>query len=110
MGLRPNLCVKRSSVVAWRSIAVALAVAVLSGCVSIHYQRPGREITPRRGETLIFGRVRFFHDGSEFFPWNVQLFPPAAGTNPERHLWLLRLGRRAVSAEVHPDPDGSLAI
>lgn len=86
------------------------AVAVLSGCVSIHYQRPGRHITPRRGETLIFGRVRFFHDGSEFFPWNVQLFPPAAGTNPERHLWLLRLGRRAVSAEVHPDPDGSLAI
>ncbi|HJS41960.1 MAG TPA: hypothetical protein VJ755_00685 [Gemmatimonadales bacterium] len=91
-----------------RSIAVALVV--LSGCVSIHYQRPGRHITPRRGETLIFGRVRFFHDGREFFPWNVKLFPPAAGTNPERHLWLLRQGRRAISAEVHPDPDGSLAI
>jgi hypothetical protein len=90
--------------------AAILALAVLSGCVSIRYQRPGQHISPRRGETLIFGRVRFFHDGHEFFPWNVRLFPPAAGTNAERHLWLLRLGRRAVSAEVHPDPDGSLAI
>jgi hypothetical protein len=96
--------------VSWRSLALTLALAVLSGCVSVRYQGPGQHITPRRGETLNFGRVRFFHDGREFFPWNVRLFPPAAGTNTERHLWLLRLGRRAVSAEVHPDPDGSLAI
>jgi hypothetical protein len=40
----------------------------------------------------------------------VSLVTPGVGTNTERHLWLLRLGRRAVSAELHPDPDGSLAI
>jgi hypothetical protein len=89
---------------------VTLALAVLSGCVSVRYQRPGRHITPRAGETLVFDRVRFFHDGHEFFPWNVSLVAPPAGTDTERHLWLLRLGRRAVSAEVPPDPDGSLAI
>jgi hypothetical protein len=58
----------------------------------------------------VFGRVRFFHDGEEFFPWNVSLVTSAVRTNTERHMWLLRLGRRAVSAELHPDPDGSLAI
>jgi hypothetical protein len=97
-------------VVSSRSIAVVLSLAVLSGCVSIRYQRPVSHIAPRAGETLVFGRVRLFHDGREFFPWNVSLVVPAAGTNTARHLWLLRLGQRAVSAEVHPDPDGSLAI
>jgi hypothetical protein len=98
-----------SSVVSWHSIAVTLALAVLSGCVSVRYQGPGEQITPRRGETLSFGRVRFFHDEREFFPWNVKLFPHSAGTNTERHLWLMRLGR-GISGEPHPDPDGSLAI
>ena len=87
-----------------------LALAGPVGCVSIRYQRPGPSITPRAGETLVFGRVRFFHDDREFFPWDVRLGAAPAGTSAERHLWLLRLGRRAVSAEVHPDPDGSLAI
>jgi hypothetical protein len=91
-------------------IAVALALAALSGCVAISYQRPGQHITPRGGKTLLFGRLRFFHNGSEFFPWEVRLVATPAGTNTERHLWLLRLGARAVSAEVHPDEDGSLAI
>ena len=118
--LRPDLHVKRStrggylcgkpSVVSWHSVAVTLALAVVAGCVSVRYQRPGQTITPRTEETLVFGRVRFFHDGREFFPWNVSLVEPGIGTHTERHLWLLRLGRRAVSAEVHPDPDGSLAI
>lgn len=91
-------------------LAVTLALIALSGCVSVRYQRPGRNIAPRAGETLVFGRVRFFHDGEEFFPWNVSLVTPAVATNTERHVWLLRLGRRAISAELHPDPDGSLAI
>lgn len=90
--------------------ATMAALTVLSGCVSVRYQRAGRQIAPRAGETLVFGRVRFFHDGREFFPWSVSLVGPAVATNTERHLWLLRLGRRAVSAELHPDPDGSLAI
>jgi hypothetical protein len=96
--------------VSWHLIAVTLTLPLLSACVSVHYQRPGRQITARAGETLVLGHVLFFHDGREFFPWNASLIAPPAGTNAERHLWLLRLGRRAVSAELHPDPDGSLAI
>jgi hypothetical protein len=93
-----------------KKLAVALALAALWGCVAVTYQRAGRRITPRAGQTLVFGRVRFFHDGREFFPWNVTLAPSGVATRTERHLWLLRLGRRAVSAELHPDADGSLAI
>ena len=89
---------------------VALALATLPACVAVSYQRPGQHITPRRGKTVVFGRLRFFHDGREFFPWEVKLGATPAGTDTERHLWLLRLGERAVSAEVHPDEDGSLAI
>ena len=99
-----------SSVLSWRMTGVMAALAVFSGCVSVHYQRPGSQIVPRAGETLVFGRVRFFHDGREYFPWDASLLAPPVGTDTERHLWLLRLGRRAVSAELHPDPDGSLAI
>ena len=94
----------------WRRSVVLLTLLALAGCVTIRYQRPGNEVTPRTGETLVFGRVRFFHDGREFFPWKVSLVGDPVATNTERHLWLLRLGRRAVSSEVHPDPDGSLAI
>jgi len=93
-----------------KKLAVGLALAALSGCVAVTYQRAGQHITPRSGQVLAFGRVRFFHDGREFFPWSVSLAPSGVATDTERHLWLLRLGHRAVSAEVHPDPDGSLAI
>ena len=89
---------------------LAAAIGLLSGCVSVRYQRPAPDITPRAGETLLFGRIRFVHDGREFYPWDLNLVAPGVATDTERHLWLLRLGRRAVSAEVHPDPDGSLAI
>lgn len=92
------------------AIALALALTAVSACVAVGYQRPGRPIAPRPGETLVFGRLRFFRDGSEFFPWNVKPVWPSVEPNIERHVWLLRLGERAVSAEVHPDPDGSLAI
>lgn len=92
-----------------RSIVVALALAS-TGCVAVRYQRPGHAVTPHGDETLLFGRLRFFHDEREFFPWNVDLFPPSVGTDTERHVWLLRLGRRGVSAEIHPEPDGSLAL
>jgi hypothetical protein len=92
------------------AIVVAVALSLPSACVSVRYQRPGRTIAPRAGETLVFGRFRFFHDEREVFPWEVSLVGPPVATDIERHLWLLRLGRRAVSAELHPDPDGSLAI
>ncbi len=91
-------------------LAAVLALAAVSACVAVTYQRAGKHITPRAGQTLVFGRLRFFHDGREFFPWDVSLAQSGVATRTERHIWLLRLGRRAVSAEVHPDPDGSLAI
>jgi len=92
-----------------RTPTLALALGALLGCASVTYQSAGKPITPRSGETLVFGRVRFFHDGREFFPWEVKVvvFPVA---NTERHVWLLRLGQRAVSAELHPEENGSLAI
>lgn len=91
-------------------IAAMLAFAALSGCVGVSYQRPGRPVTPRAGKTLVLGRLRFFHNTTEFFPWGATLVAAPAGTTTERHLWLLRLDARAVSTELHPDQDGSLAI
>jgi hypothetical protein len=101
---------RHSAVRKWLGGVLALALAAACSCVTVTYPRPARSVTPRAGETLIFGRLRFFYDGSEFFPWEVKLIPTAAGLHTERHLWLLRLGRRAVSAELHPDEDGSLAV
>ena len=91
-------------------VAVAMAIGVLAGCVSVRYAHPGKGVEPRTGETLAFGRIRFFHDGREFFPFAANVVPPAVGVDPERHVWLLRLGRRAVSAELQPDEDGTLAL
>ena len=89
-----------------RRVIEAVALA-LTACVGVTYQRRVDRITPRAGETLVFGRIRFVHDGREFHPWGTTLVVPA---NTERHVWLLRLDRRATSAELHPDGDGSLAI
>lgn len=98
----------RSARRAGHAIAVMLALATLWSCVAVSYQPRREHITPREGKTLVFGRLRFFYDGNEFFPWKPRLLEFPTGT--ERHLWLLRLGARAVSAELHPDSDGSLAI
>jgi hypothetical protein len=93
----------------WHGLALVVAIVALAGCAAVTYQKPGHPITPRAGETLVFGRVRFFHNGKEFFPWEVKVvFVPVPNT--ERYVWLLRLGQRAVSAELHPEGDGSLAI
>jgi hypothetical protein len=64
----------------WHGIALALVLAALPGCVDVRYQRPGQHIAPRAGKTLVFGRLRFFHDGREFFPWKVTLVAAPAGT------------------------------
>lgn len=93
-----------------KALSFAVALFAASSCVGVTYQRAGQRIVPRAGQALVLTRVRFFHDAREFFPWNVSLAPSGVATRTERHLWLLRLGRRAVSAELHPDPDGSLAI
>ena len=91
----------------WLWLASALAGAAPSACVTVTYPVPGQHVSPRAGETLVFGRLHFFYDGREFFPWKVRLLPDSG---LERHLWLLRLDERAVSAELRPDEDGSLAI
>ena len=93
-----------------KRFAMVLALVAMSGCVAVRYQRAGDHISPRAGQTLLYGRIRFFHDGREFLPWNVSLGSSGVAARTERHLWLLRLGRRAVSAELHPDEDGTLAI
>jgi len=94
-------------------LAIALLCvlsAALACCVSVTYQKSDSRVVPRSGETLVFGRLRFFHDGREYFPWNPDFVSTLMHSELERHVWLLRLGRRAVSAELHPDADGSLAI
>ena len=96
--------------IARNGLLVALALAALEACVSITYEHPGPRVEPRGGKVLVFGRMRFFHDDREYFPWAAELSPTGVGVDTERHVWLLRLGRRGVSAELHPDEDGSLAI
>ena len=91
-------------------VGVVLSLAYAAACVEVTCQRPGHAITLRAGQVLVYGRVRCFHDGIEFFPWRPALLPDSAWRSIERHLWLLRLGERAVSPELHPDADGSLAI
>jgi hypothetical protein len=91
-------------------ICMALLLAFAGACVNVAYQGPEPVITPREGQVLVFGRVRFFQDEVEFFPWKPAFLPESAWRGTERHIWLLRLGRRAVSAEVHPESDGALAI
>lgn len=93
-----------------KALSFAVALFAASSCVGVTYQRAGQRIAPRAGQTLVLTRVRFFHDAREFFPWNVSLAPSGVAARTERHLWLLRLHPRAVSAELHPDADGSLAI
>ena len=91
------------------ALARVLTLATLLACAGVTYQRPGQPMPASASEAVVFGRVRFFYDGKEFFPWQakVDVFPMA---NSERHVWLLRLGRRSVSAELHPEGNGSLAI
>jgi len=91
-------------------LGVALLVAAASACVEVSYQRPVQAIAPREGQVLVFGHLRFFLDEVEFFPWKPALLPDSAWRSIERHFWLLRLGNRAVSPEIHPDADGALAI
>ncbi len=61
-------------------LAAVLALAAVTGCVAVTYQRAGQRITPRAEETLVFGRLSFFHDGREFFPWFL-----TSGSAPSEH-------------------------
>lgn len=82
-----------------------MAAATLAGCVfNAEQARPGQVIEARAGSALVVGRIRFFEDGREYFPWQPSL------VGYERHLWLLRLDDRSASWELRPDEDGSLAV
>lgn len=89
---------------------LCVLLAFVAACVGVTYPGSGSRVIERPGETLVFGRVRFFHHGREYFPWGPDLGSVLFRSALERHLWLLRIGPRAVSAELHPDDDGSLAI
>jgi hypothetical protein len=87
-------------------LAVAVAIAGLAACVMLVEQaREGEPLDGHAGKSLVVSRLRFVHDGVEFFPWRMRL--PA---EQERHLWLLRFDSLAASFELWPEPDGTLAI
>ena len=78
------------------------SLVLLAACVTIDYPQPGQAIEPRAGEALVFGRVRFFDETHEYFPWRA-----TSVLGPELHLWLLRLQPRGVSPEMQLEPDRS---
>jgi hypothetical protein len=93
-------------------VAVALLSATLAACImNVEYARRGEPLAPREGKALVFSRVRFFDDRTEYFPWG---FPSPADVlsniDRARHVWLRPLDRQATYWELQPDKDGSLAI
>ncbi len=81
--------------------ATALVLVLLSGCVAVGLPQPGRALTPRAGQTLVFGRVRLLSDGTEYRPWD-----PATEYGPQVYLALLRLGPRRVALSPPLEEDG----
>lgn len=84
---------------------VLLLAAVLGSCVNVEYARPGRSLEPRPGRSLVFGAIRFYRDGKQYFPWDA-----LDESAEERHVRLMPLDRVAAAGELWPAPDGSLAI
>jgi hypothetical protein len=101
--------VMRSSTLPPRPLWVpllVLAIAGLTACVMLVEQAgEGDPVAGHARKSLVVGRVRFAHDGVEYFPWRVQL-----PIEQERHLWLLRFDSLAASFELWPEPDGTLAV
>ncbi|MFO1393883.1 MAG: hypothetical protein U1F09_09010 [Steroidobacteraceae bacterium] len=96
---------------AWAILCAAtFGIAALSACVEVEYLREGRPVEARPGEAVVFGRIRFMDDGREWSPWNPSFLDMMLDIEPKRHFWLRRLDRTAISAELHPDDDGSVAI
>ena len=83
---------------------------MLTACVTVGYVRPGERVEPRAGEAVLFTRIRFMHDGREWFPWDPSFVDAMLDVEQHRHFWLRRLDRQAVTPELQPDDDGSLAL
>lgn len=81
--------------------ATALVLVLLGGCVAVDSPQPGRALTPRAGQTLVFGRVRLLSDGTEYRPWD-----PATQYGPQVYMALLRLGPRRVAPSPPLEEDG----
>jgi hypothetical protein len=94
----------------WTPIAAILAAAMLTACVTVGYVRPGEHVEPRAGEAVVFTRIRFTHDGREWFPWDPSFVEVMLEVEQHRHFWLRRLDRHAVTPELQPESDGSLAL
>lgn len=83
---------------------------MVSACVTVGYVRPGERVEPRSGEAVLFTRIRFMHDGREWFPWDPSFFEAMLDLEQHRHFWLRSLDRQAITPELQPDDDGSLAL
>lgn len=93
------------------TIAAVLAVAaVMTACVTAGYVRPGQRVEPRAGEAVVFTRIRFLDDGREWSPWDPSFVEVMLEVELHRHFWLRRLDRHAVTPELQPESDGSLAL
>lgn len=83
---------------------------MVTACVNVGYVRPGERVEPRANEAVVFTRIRFLDDGREWFPWNPSFVDAMLDVEQHRHFWLRRLDRHAVTPELQPDDDGSLAL
>jgi len=97
-----------------RALLVALLVTTASACMTnVEYARPGQTLEPREGKALVFGRIRFFYDRHEIFPWDASAFYDAVldvERAEARHVWLLPLDATQGSWELRPDMDGTLTL
>lgn len=82
-------------------IATASVLVLLIGCVTVNSPRPGQALSPRVGQTLVFGRVRLVSDEAEYYPWD-----PASLFGPQVWLALLRLGPRRIAPGPPVEEDG----
>jgi hypothetical protein len=87
------------------ALAAVAATALQGACITqLEYAEPGQPLRARAHEALVVGRIRFFENGREYYPWRLSVM------DYERHLWLLRLADRRATAELRPGSDGSLAV
>jgi len=81
--------------------AAAMVLVLLIGCVTIGSPQPGRALSPRTGQTLVFGRIRLVSGTTEYRPWD-----PVTEFGPQVYLVLLRLGPRRVAPGPPVEKDG----
>jgi hypothetical protein len=91
------------------AVAVTTA-ALLCACVPVEYVRPGAALQSRADRPVVVGRIRCVHQNREWFPWDPTVADFLLKSARPRHFWLRSLDSNTITPELHPDPDGSLAI